>query len=90
MRPTGVARGPPDRGSRYEVSAEDVHEAEADAEEGWCLQEEGRLEEEGLLTVSKNRVSQAKAQQMGGKGNLTKPAPKKMANGKKSCGKKGY
>ena len=37
--------------------------------------------------MSKSRMKQAKTQQMGGTGNL-KPAPKKMANGKKSAGKK--
>jgi hypothetical protein len=38
--------------------------------------------------MSTRRKSQATVQQMGGKGNL-KPAPKKMANSKKSASKKG-
>lgn len=39
--------------------------------------------------MGKSRTTkQAKAQQMGGKGNLAKPAPNKLANGKKSAGKK--
>ena len=37
---------------------------------------------------SKN-MSQAAVQMMGGKGNRAKPAPSKMANGKRSAGKAG-